>query len=88
MAGIDPYGELIDFPSHAEAVTKSDTTTTSNVPVGTRFLMVGAVGDVKVIMKSGATVILRNLAAGVWHNVRCTHVYSTDTEPTEIVAGL
>ncbi len=87
MAGIDPYGELIDFPSHAEAVTASDTDTTSNVPPGTRFLMVGVTGDVKVKMKSGAIVILRNLQIGQWHHVRCTHVYSTDTEASEIVAG-
>lgn len=93
MAGIDPWGEnnehgLIGPPTHAASVTPNDTDTTSNVPVGTKCLMVGAVGDVKVKMKSGATVTLPNLAAGVWIPMRITHVYSTGTGATEIFAGL
>ncbi len=88
MAGTDPYGDLVDFPSHAASVSPADDDSTSNVPVGSRFLMVGAVGDVVVKMRSGAQVTLPNLAAGVWHHLRITHVYNTGTGATEIVAGL
>jgi hypothetical protein len=78
-----PIAALHDPMINAATVTKSDTVELPNV---TRGLLVGSIGDVKVTFLGGHTVTLFNLAAGVIHPVRVTQVWSTGTEPTEIVA--
>lgn len=42
----------------------------------TRGIYVGATGSVTVTMQSGESVTLNNLAAGVIHPIRATHVTS------------
>lgn len=92
MAGIDPWGTnpeygLIGPVTHSEPVTASDTDTASNVPPGTRGLLVDSAGAVKVKFKSGATDTIQ-LTAGVWHAIRIAHVYATGTTATGIHAGV
>ena len=73
-----------DLPyTDAEAVTPSNTV---GFDFPCRGLYVGATGDVSVEMLGGATVILTDLAAGVFHPIRVNRVNSTDTTATGIVA--
>lgn len=72
----------------AEAVTPSDT---ADIPGRaqrgpTRGILVGASGDVAVVMSSGRTVVWPALAAGIIHPISCTRVKSTGTAATGIVA--
>ena len=81
-----------EFPRHVDgpitrgfAVTPNDST---DLAVSTRGLYVGVSGDVKVdFVDSGDAITLVGLAAGVWHPLRVTRVYSTDTTATSIVGG-
>ena len=90
---IDPWGEnecrlgLIGPMTHSQTVTPTDVDTTSNVPVGTRGVLVDVAGAVEVKFKSGAVDTVQ-LTAGVWHPMRITHVYDGDTTATGIHAGL
>lgn len=54
------------------------TITPSATPLAkeTRAIYVGATGSVTVTMQSGESVTLNNLAAGVLHPIRATHVTS------------
>lgn len=53
-----------------------------------RALYVGVSGDVEVILKGDTTsVVLKDLAAGVWHPMQVTRVRATGTAATDIVAG-
>ena len=75
-------------PSHAEAVTPDDTPETAlNVFQGATGIWVGASGDVRVRMRSGADVTLKAVQAGVWHPLQFVHVFTTGTAATDIVAG-
>lgn len=63
-------------------VTKSDST----VLPETIGLYVGVTGDVAIADRDGTSVTLTGLAAGMWHGVRTTKVFSTGTTATNIVA--
>ena len=64
------------------AVTPSDTAT---LDPPARALYVGASGDVKLDDLAGNTVTLVGVQAGVFHAVRATRIYATDTTATSIV---
>lgn len=76
LAGLESPAE------HAFAITPHDT---NNLSYTTRGLYVGAAGNVKVIMTGGETVTFTALAAGMFHPIRCTRVFATDTTATGIV---
>jgi hypothetical protein len=78
-----PSGDLV-------AVTKHDTTpvvaSVNGKKNATRGLYIGGAGNVTVITPKGQTVALNALAVGVVHPIVCTHVKSTGTTATDIVA--
>jgi len=51
-----------------------------------RALWIGGAGNVNVITRGGDTVLLSGVAAGTLLPIRCTHVKSTSTTATLIVA--
>jgi hypothetical protein len=61
---------LLGSAPHAFAITAGAAELESPI----RGLYVGTTGNVQVRMQSGDTVTLNNLAAGVIHPIRCTHV--------------
>ena len=52
-----------------------------------RGLYVGVSGDVSVVDVAGNTVVLKDLAAGVFHPVMFRKVNTVGTAATDIVAG-
>jgi hypothetical protein len=70
-------------PRNCAAITPSDSGTHNY-----RAVYVGASGDLTVDFKDGGTnITLVGLAAGVWHGMEITRVYSTGTTATNIVGG-
>lgn len=67
------------------AVTPHDTNPLAGGSVAGFY--VGVTGDVKVTMIDGTTPTWPALAAGVPHPIQCTHIWSTGTTATGIVAG-
>lgn len=72
-----PSGDLV-------AVTPHDTNALTNGV--TRGLYVGGSGNIVVIAQNGQTITLNSVAAGVILPIRVTHVKSTSTTATGIVA--
>lgn len=68
--------------SYAFDVTPHDT---NDLSYTTRGIYVGVSGDVKVDMAGSGTVTFVGMAAGVFHPMRVTRVYSTGTTATNIV---
>ena len=68
----------------AAAVTPSDTV---DLPQSGIALYCGVSGDVKVITRDGDTVVMGNLAAGIWHPIEVTRVFAIGTAATEILVG-
>ena len=64
------------------AVTPHDTNT---IDPPARAIYVGGSGNVKLDDLAGNTTTLVGLAAGVFHPVRATRIYSTGTTATSIV---
>lgn len=52
----------------------------------TRGLYIGGAGNVAVITRAGQTVTLSAMAVGVVHPIQVSHVKSTNTTATNIVA--
>lgn len=73
---------LIDPGDGAFDITPSDTV---NLTIYTRGLYVGTVGDVKVDMLNGDTVIFVALAGGIIHPLQVRKVYATGTDATDII---
>ena len=70
---------------HAAEITPDDGTDLANF---SRALYVGASGDIKVDMVGGEDAItFVALVAGVYHPIRATRIYATDTTATDIVVG-
>lgn len=69
--------------SHAAAVTPHDTTALTKT---CRSLYVGGAGNVTVITAGGETVAFVGVPAGALLPVRATHVKSTGTSATSILA--
>ena len=68
--------------SAAETITPNDT---AELEFVTRALFVGQDGDVAVTMKSGDSVVLKNLQGGVVYPLRLTHVLATGTTAADLV---
>jgi hypothetical protein len=87
MAAIDlfaSHNEGLSSPaSHAAPVTPSDDTDLGYV---TRYLWVGGVGDVEVIMLDGTTVVLLAVPSGSLLPIRVSRVKDANTAATSIVA--
>lgn len=66
----------------AEAITPNDAETLEFV---TRAIYIGQSGDVNVVLKSGDTVLLRNMQASVFYPLRVVQVLATGTTATDIV---
>ncbi|WP_299327625.1 hypothetical protein [Parasphingopyxis sp.] len=85
MADTFGYENAVADPaSTAVAVTPNDSTALART---TKALYVGTVGDVAVKMRdSGNTVTFPNVQTGSILPVRVTHVMSTNTTASDIVA--
>jgi hypothetical protein len=74
-----------------EVVTPHDTTALRTGDNGyekpTRAVFIGAAGNINVITASGQTVLITAPAVGVWHPIAVTHIKSTSTTATPILAG-
>lgn len=65
-------------------ITPSDE---ANLAHSTEAIYVGISGDIKLITTGGNTVILKNLQAGIWHPIKATKVFDTDTDATSIIGS-
>lgn len=87
MAAVDLFVShntgLSSPASSAAAVTPSDDTDLGYV---TRYLWVGGVGDVEVVMLDGTTVVLVAVPAGSLLPIRVSRVKDANTGATNIVA--
>lgn len=77
-----------------ESVTPHNTTALrtgdNGYEVPTRAIWCGTVSAAQtltVITAAGQTVTLTNPAQGVWHPIAATHIKSTGTDVTNIMAG-
>lgn len=72
-------------------VTPHDTTALrtgdNSKVVPTRALFIGGTGNLTVITAHGQTVLITAPAVGVWHPLAVTHVKSTGTTATSVLAG-
>jgi len=68
---------------NAVAVTPSDSVPLTFI---SQYLYIGGAGNVRVTLAGGDNVLLTALAVGVLHRLAVTHVYSTNTTATAIVA--
>lgn len=69
----------------AESITPHDS---NEITTGCRALYVGTAGDVSVILKGDTSaVLLKNLAAGVWHPMQVKVVQATGLTAADVVAG-
>lgn len=75
--------DLLSPASHAATVTPSDTV---DLPVASKRLWVGTLGDVTVITVGGDTVTYPAVPAGTYLHVRAARVKATGTTATIIVA--
>ena len=68
----------------AVAITPDDATDIATV---SRAIYVGVSGNVKVTLLGGEDITFVSLAAGVFHPIRATRIWSTGTTATSIVAA-
>lgn len=77
------YNDGLTTPAvAAEAASPSDTLDMEFV---TRAIYVGQGGDMNVMLKSGDTVLMRNMQAGVIYPLRVIRVLATGTTAVDIV---
>ncbi|MEO0369816.1 MAG: hypothetical protein AAF231_00025 [Pseudomonadota bacterium] len=77
------HSETLTAPAAAaETITPSDT---QDLAFVTRALYVGQGGDVAVELKSGDSVVLRNMQASVIYPLRVMRVLATGTTAADIV---
>lgn len=81
-----------DFTGHTDGLTSPATAAEEITPDDTfelafvtRAVYAGQGGDMNVMLKSGDTVVLRNLQAGVIYPLRVTHVLATGTTANDII---
>ncbi len=81
-----------DFSSYSDGLTSPAVAAEAIVPHDvqalefvTRALYIGQGGDVNVVLKSGDTVLLPNMQAGVFYPLRVTRVLATGTTAADIV---
>jgi len=68
----------------AVAITPDDATDIATV---SRAIYVGVSGNLKVTLLGGEDITFVGLAAGVFHPIRATRIWSTGTTATSIVAA-
>ena len=68
----------------AVAISPDDATDIATV---SRAIYVGASGNLKVTLLGGEDITFVGLAAGVFHPIRATRIWSTGTTATSIVAA-
>lgn len=51
------------------------------------YLYVGTAGNVSIVQWDGTTIVLNNLAAGIWHRIGSMMINSVGTAATDIVWG-
>lgn len=75
--------------SKAVPVTPSDSAdlTFPSGVYGTKYLYIGVAGDVAVTTASGDDVLLKALAAGVFHPISVKRIKATGTTATNILAA-
>lgn len=70
---------------NAFAITADDA---NDLAYATTAIYVGVEGDVKVDMAGeGTGIVLKGLAAGMWHPIAVTKVYATGTTATDILGA-
>jgi len=80
----EKLNEGLESPATAGvAVTPHDSNALSQT---SRAIYVGTAGDVTVTMADGNDVAFANVPAGTMLPIRCTHVKSTGTDASDIVA--
>ena len=88
MAAVDPFMTYTSLANILAPISRTfiidDGVTdarsdTAELAIVTRAIYVGTSGTVKVVTAGGDTVVLPNLAAGVWHPLRVKQVYATGT---------
>lgn len=77
------FGEALDWPADSAALV---TPSASPLASPSRALYIGGAGNVNVTTVGGDTVLFSSLAAGTILPVRVSHVLSTNTTATNIVA--
>lgn len=80
----DTYKRNPDDPKYRLALDVSSTTATFHQP--TVAIYVGGTGNLAVTDKSGATVVLQDVAAGVQHRIVASSVVTGTTTATKLVA--
>ena len=80
MSKIDETSQV----SSGRAWTASDT---QDLPRPTNGVYVGTSGDVKVTWVNGDVSVVPSLAAGVWHPMKVTRIWSTSTTAGGIHIG-
>ncbi len=74
-----------------EVITPHDTnalrTGDNSYEVPTRAVFIGGSGNLNVITAAGQTVLITAPAVGVWHPIAVTHIKSTSTTATPVLAG-
>lgn len=74
-----------------EVITPHDTnalrTGDNSYEVPTRAVFIGGAGNLNVITAAGQTVLITAPAVGVWHPMAVTHIKSTSTTATPVLAG-
>ncbi|MEO9630955.1 MAG: hypothetical protein ABJG14_11005 [Sulfitobacter sp.] len=75
-----------DGISKAVAVTPNDS---ADLPFVTTGIYLGTSGDVCVdFLNGGQNIVMKDLAAGMWHPIVATRVYATGTAAEDILAGV
>jgi hypothetical protein len=79
----DRRTELNSPARRATEVTPSDA---DELPFVSRWLYVGAAGDLRLTTVEGDTITMRNVPAGSWQYVMARQVLATGTTAADIVA--
>lgn len=75
--------DLLGPADLAAAVTPSDT---ENLPIASKRLWIGSVGNVKLTTVGGSTVTYLAVPSGTYLLVRAQQVFATDTTAEDIIA--
>lgn len=81
----DPYADLVPATDGPLVGGFAVTPAVADLPVVTRAIMVGATGDVAVVLRSGDQVILPALQPGAVYPLRVMRVLIAGTTATGIV---
>lgn len=65
-------------------VAPNDSTDLTNKP---RAILLGTGGDLEIVDEAGTTIVLHDLAGGVWHPIRPVRIRNANTTATNIIGG-